>query len=186
MPTALDSVSKLDFSPTSQLHPSPTDWRDQFIYFLLVDRFDNNASDIPLYQSGETITSRQAGAGHHFQGGNLKGIRRRLDYLQGLGCTTLWLSPILKNRQDLSESYHGYGIQDFLEVDPRFGTLADLKDLTAAAHERGMYVILDVVLNHTGDVWSYPDGNPYYFYQDQAISSSQSIGNSYYFTDYFP
>jgi glycosidase len=169
MSTLLNSVSKLNFSPAAQWHPSPADWRDQFIYFLLVDRFNNNAADIPAYQPGKPTTARQGDAGHHFQGGNLKGIRDRLDYLQGLGCTTVWLSPILKNRQDLNDSYHGYGIQDFLEVDPRFGTLDDLKDLTAAAHQRGMYVILDVVFNHTGDVWSYPDNNPYYFYQDQVF-----------------
>ncbi|NNF96779.1 MAG: alpha-amylase, partial [Halobacteria archaeon] len=152
MPTVLDSVSNLDFTPATQLHPSPADWRDQFIYFLLVDRFDNNAAAIPAYQPGATITARQPDAGHIFQGGKLKGITRRLDYLKGLGCTTIWLSPILKNRKGLNESYHGYGIQDFLEVDSHFGTLEDLQDLTAAAHQRGMYVILDVVLNHTGDV----------------------------------
>jgi glycosidase len=173
MATTLDSVSNLDFSPAAHLHPSPADWRDQFIYFLLVDRFDNHAVTVPEYQPSEENPVRQAGAGHHFQGGNLKGIRRRLDYLQGLGCTAIWLSPILKNRQDLDDSYHGYGIQDFLEVDPRFGTLADLKALTAAAHERGMYVILDVVLNHTGDVWCYPDCHPYYFYQDQVFPFGQ-------------
>jgi glycosidase len=169
MTTEIDSVSNLDFTPAAQLHPSPTDWRDQFIYFLLVDRFDNNVSGIPAYQPGTGVPERQVDAGHTFQGGNLKGIIRRLDYLKGLGCTTLWLSPILKNRTDLNESYHGYGIQDFLEVDPRFGSLADLQDLTAAAHQRGMYVILDVVLNHTGDVWSYPNDDPYYFYQDQVF-----------------
>lgn len=173
MTTRLDSVSKLDFSPATRLQPSPADWRDQFIYFLLVDRFDNNASDLSAYRPGETIAARQPGAGHYFQGGNLKGITRRLDYLQGLGCTALWLSPILKNRQDLKNSYHGYGIQDFLEVDPNFGTLADLQELTAAAHQRGMYVILDVVLNHSGDVWCYPDCYPYYFYQDQAFPFGQ-------------
>jgi glycosidase len=173
MTTQLDSVSKLDFTPAARLHASPADWRDQFIYFLLVDRFDNNASDIPQYQAGEDAAACTPGAGHYFQGGKLKGITRRLDYLQGLGCTTLWLSPILKNRQDLKDSYHGYGIQDFLEVDPNFGTLADLQELTAAAHERGMYVILDVVLNHTGDVWCYPDCYPYYFYQDQVFPFGQ-------------
>lgn len=167
--TTLHSVTDLDFTPARLMHPSPADWRDQFIYFLLVDRFDNNDAGIPAYSSGVPGAAAVAGAGHHFQGGNLKGITRRLDYLQGLGCTTIWLSPILKNRQDLNDSYHGYGIQDFLGVDPRFGTLADLQALTAAAHARGMYVILDVVLNHTGDVWSYPGGYPYFFYQDQEF-----------------
>ncbi|TCV90868.1 alpha-amylase family glycosyl hydrolase [Sulfurirhabdus autotrophica] len=169
MATALHSVSGLDFRPVSHLHPSPRDWRDQFIYFLLVDRFDNNVAGLQPFKPGITPTGRDPEKGHRFQGGNLKGITRRLDYIKGLGCTTIWLSPILKNRPDLSDTYHGYGIQDFMHVDPRFGTLQDLQELTAEAHSREMYVILDVVLNHTGDVWQYPDDNPYYFYEDQTF-----------------
>jgi len=163
------SIQELNFEPTASLHPSPYDWRDQFIYFLLVDRFDDNKLTRPVYQEGQTTTGRDENQGHTFQHGNLKGITRRLNYIKSLGCTTIWLSPILKNRQDKPDSYHGYGIQDFLQVDPRFGTLADLKNLTAAAHQLDMYVILDVVLNHTGDVWSYPQDEPYYFYQDNIF-----------------
>lgn len=168
MPAQLHSVNELDFHPTATLHPSPTDWRDQFIYFLLVDRFDNNDPNLQPYTEGQS-TGRDTEQGHRFQKGNLKGITRRLDYIKELGCTTIWLSPILKNRKDKDDSYHGYGIQDFLQVDPRFGTLQDLQNLTAAAHARDMYVVLDVVLNHSGDVWGYPDDNPYYFYQDQQF-----------------
>ncbi len=168
MPEQLQSAYHLDFQPAVPLHPSPLDWRDQFIYFLLVDRFDDNASSPQPYQPGQA-QGRDPDQAHYFQGGNLQGIRRRLDYIRELGCTTIWLSPILKNRTDKNDSYHGYGIQDFLQVDPRFGTLQDLKDLTAAAHERGMYVVLDVVLNHAGDVWAYPDDYPYYFFQDQTF-----------------
>lgn len=166
--TTLHSVSDIDFHPRTSLYPSPIDWRDQVMYFLLVDRFDNNDPNTPAYEPSNSGQHNTPDAGHQFQGGNLKGIIRRLDYLQQLGCTTLWLSPILKNRQDMNDTYHGYGIQDFLEVDPRFGTLADLQALTQAAHERDMYVILDVVLNHTGDVWCYPECYPYYYYQDQV------------------
>lgn len=166
--TSLHSVSDIDFQPRSTLYPSPIDWRDQVMYFLLVDRFDNNNPHTPAYDPASSNQQRTPGAGHQFQKGNLKGIIRRLDYLKQLGCTTLWLSPILKNRQDMNDTYHGYGIQDFLEVDPRFGSLADLQALTQAAHERDMYVILDVVLNHTGDVWCYPECYPYYYYQDQV------------------
>ena len=145
------SVSELQFTTARRAHPSPTDWRDQFIYFLLVDRFDNNA-DLTAHDPTQPHTGPDPEKRRLFQGGNLRGIMRRLDYIKNLGCTTIWLSPILKNRQDLNDTYHGYGIQDFLEVDPRFGTLDDLKQLTAEAHRRGMYVILDVVLG------SRPDG----------------------------
>ena len=166
------SVSELQFTTARRVHPSPTDWRDQFIYFLLVDRFDNNA-DLTAHDPTQPNTGPDPDNRRLFQGGNLRGIIRRLDYIKNLGCTTIWLSPILKNRQDLNDTYHGYGIQDFLEVDPRFGTLEDLKQLTAEAHRRGMYVILDVVLNHTGDVWAYPDDQPYFYYQGQSFPFGQ-------------
>jgi len=169
MTNGLHTVANLDFVPHQTLHPSPLDWRDQFIYFLLVDRFDNNAPNLPAFAPAQSGQGRAPVQGHRFQGGNLQGIKRRLEYIRDLGCTTVWLSPILKNRLDLADSYHGYGIQDFLEVDPRFGTLQDLQDLTSAAHDLGMYVILDVVLNHTGDVWSYPGDHPYFYYQNQTF-----------------
>jgi glycosidase len=163
------SVADVASLPRTALHPSPNDWRDQFIYFLLVDRFDDNAADTPAYVPGEAAPAADPARRNRFQGGNLKGITRRLDYIKGLGCTAVWLSPILKNRGDLDTSYHGYGIQDFLQVDPRFGSLEDLRALTRAAHERGLYVILDIVVNHAGDVWSYPGGQPYYYHQGQQF-----------------
>ena len=156
------SVAELDtlFSPNRQFHPSPLDWRDQFIYFLLVDRFDDGNGNPPPYQAGGPH-GRDVTQGRRFQGGNLKGVTRRLDYIKELGSNAIWLSPILKNR-DQPGSYHGYGTQDFLQVDPHFGTLADLQELTREAHTRGMYVILDIVLNHAGDVFTYGDGLPCY------------------------
>lgn len=169
MANAPVTVKDLEFIPSTPLHPSPLDWRDQFIYFLLVDRFDNNAAAIPSYAPDITVTGRDPAQGAVFQGGNLKGITRRLAYIQGLGCNTLWLSPIFKNRQDQADSYHGYGIQNFLDIDPRFGTLEDLRELVAAAHARGIYVIQDSILNHTGDVWSYPGGHRYFYSEGQRF-----------------
>ncbi|MDP1682236.1 MAG: alpha-amylase family glycosyl hydrolase [Burkholderiales bacterium] len=169
MPAAPRSSADLNFPVNVQLHPSPPDWRDQFIYFLLVDRFDNNDPTVPAFTPADAGQGRDIAQRNRFQGGNIKGITRRLDYLQGLGCSAVWLSPILKNRQDSRDSYHGYGIQDFLQVDPRFGTLADLRELTTQAHARGMYVILDVVINHSGDVWGYPGDFPYYYAQGEAF-----------------
>ncbi len=167
MPGILHTTGELQFRANVALHPSPADWRDQFIYFLLVDRFDNDAADVPAYRPG-IPTGRDPAQGGLFQGGTLRGVMRRLDYIQGLGCTAIWLSPILKNRA-VDDSYHGYGIQNFLEVDPRFGTLHDLQELVRAAHARGLYVIMDMVLNHTGDVWQYPGGYPYYYHQGETF-----------------
>ena len=119
------SAAALDFHPGARLHPSPEDWRDQFLYVLLVDRFDNDAQGIPPYRAGQPSAPSDPTRRGLFQGGNLKGVTRRLDYIRDLGCTAIWLSPILKNRRDLDDTYHGYGIQDFLEVDPRFDNLGD-------------------------------------------------------------
>jgi glycosidase len=167
MPEPLQSVQQLDFIPPQDVFPSPADWRDVFIYFLLVDRFDNNQRGLRPY-SGAEPKGRDADQGKIFQGGNLKGIIRRLNYIKGLGANAIWLSPVLKNRREKADSYHGYGIQNFLEVDPRFGTREDLQKLVREAHARGMYVILDIILNHSGDNWAYPDDFPYYYSKQAA------------------
>ena len=99
MSSVAKSAKDLDFAPQGKVFPSPHDWRDQFIYFLLVDRFDNNQSNIPPYDPASAPHGRDPKQGGLFQGGNLEGITRRLDYVQGLGCTAIWLSPIFKNRQ---------------------------------------------------------------------------------------
>jgi glycosidase len=166
---APDSVTGLDFQPAAPPHPSPEDWRDQFLYFLLVDRFDSGAENIPPYVPGADNGAADPATRGRFQGGTLQGITRRLDYIRDLGCTAVWLSPILKNMQSSDTSYHGYGIQSFLAVDPRFGTLADLQNLAREAHQRDMYVVLDIVFNHTGDVWAYPDDHPYYYWQGRQF-----------------
>jgi glycosidase len=165
----ITTVKQLDFIPQGDVFPSPCDWRDQFIYFLLVDRFDNSQDGIPAYDPDTATKGRDRQQGGVFQGGNLKGVIRKLDYIQNLGCTAIWLSPVFKNRQEDNSSYHGYGIQDFLEVDPRFGTKEDLQQLVCEAHARGMYVILDIIINHTGDNWAYPGDVPYYYWDGAEV-----------------
>lgn len=141
--------------------PSPEDWRDQWIYFLLVDRF-NNASAPPRFEPWH-------GEHAQFQGGNFNGVRAQLAYLQQLGVGAIWLSPVLKNCQYNPYSYHGYGIQDFLQIDPRWASDVEaaranpmlveeeLRGLIDEAHARGIYVIFDIVLNHVGDVFEYSE-----------------------------
>lgn len=152
-------------------HPSPADWRDEVLYFLLVDRFsDAQEATRPLLDRNAPAAARpnandgqswrwdrwaESGA-FRWQGGNLKGVASKLDYLADLAITAIWLSPVFKQRGHL-DTFHGYGIQDFLDVDPRFGSRQDLVDLVAAAHSRGIRIILDIIFNHSGFNWLYPN-----------------------------
>jgi glycosidase len=161
--SAPSQLALADLKPRGRVYPSPNDWRDQVLYFFLPDRFsDGGEGQRPLFDRTRPGQFRAPdkgewmAAGKRFQGGTLKGITSKLDYLQGLGVTALWIGPIWRQRPDL-ETYHGYGIQNFLEIDPRFGTRQDLRDLVDAAHDRGMYVLLDVIYNHTGNNWFYED-----------------------------
>ena len=136
------------------------EWREEFIYFLLVDRFHDDHTRKPMN------TSDSKGFGNSeqlkkFCGGTIRGIINNLDYISGLGCTALWLSPLFENN---TESYHGYAIQNYLKIDKRFGTKEDLEELVDAAHKLDMRVFLDVVLHHSGDNWFYPEDIPYYYY----------------------
>lgn len=161
-------LSEADLHPRGRVFPSPANWRDQILYQLLPDRFsDGREAQRPMFDHAhpELFRARSKAAwmaaGTKFNGGTLKGIESKLDYLQNLGVTTLWINPPWKQRIDL-QTYHGYGIQNFLDIDPRFGTRQDLRDLVDAAHDRGMYVILDVIYNHSGSNWFYrdEDGSP--------------------------
>jgi glycosidase len=155
-----------------QYFPSPGNWRDEVLYFLLVDRFsDGREAERPLLDRNDLSAARPnvgdqpwswnlwAKSGNdRWQGGTLKGIRSKLDYLKGLGITTIWLSPVFKQRGHLDATYHGYGIQDFLDVDPHFGDRSDLVELVSAAHAAGLRIILDIIFNHSGANWVYPGG----------------------------
>lgn len=157
------SLSEADLHPRGRVFPSPVNWRDQILYQLLPDRFsDGREMQRPLFdrihpeQFKASSKAAWMTAGNKFNGGTIKGIESKLEYLQNLGVTTVWINPPWKQRVDL-QTYHGYGIQDFLDIDPRFGTRQDLRDLVDAAHDRGMYVILDVIYNHSGSNWFYRD-----------------------------
>lgn len=165
--------------------PSPADWRNETLYFLLVDRFsDGKETQRPLVDRNNPAAARpipwrwdlwsQSG-GERWQGGNIAGVISKLDYLKNLGVTTLWLSPVFKQRGHLN-SFHGYGIQDFLEVDPHFGDRASLVELVTQAHAKGLRVILDIIFNHSGENWTYPDYLPGGKYQPHYTSGRHPFG----------
>ncbi|MFN3403180.1 MAG: alpha-amylase family glycosyl hydrolase [Cytophagaceae bacterium] len=147
------SISQINLDPKNKVWNSPIVFDDQIIYFLLVDRFNNG-------KTSSTVRSNGAGFGEsnnlrNFCGGTIRGITRKLDYISSLGCTAIWISPVFENNHS---TYHGYAIQNFLRIDPRFGTLQQMKEMVKEAHNRGLSVYMDAVINHTGDNWYYKEG----------------------------
>lgn len=133
--------------------------REQF-YFVLPDRFANG--DRGNDTGGITGTRLDHGLDPadkgFYHGGDLAGLIQRLDYIQDLGTTAIWMAPIFTNKpvqgtgDAASAGYHGYWITDFTRVDPHFGTNEQLKELIAKAHARGIKVFFDVITNHTADI----------------------------------
>jgi hypothetical protein len=112
--------------------PSPADWRDQWIYFLMVDRFNN-----PLARPNHSPFDDPNFFG--YQSGKYSGVLEQLQYIKGLGAGAIWLSPVLENMPFDNGSYHGYGIHDFLRAERRFADNPDTADdelraLVDAAH----------------------------------------------------
>ena len=137
--------------PSDQPHRENAgiDWRDQVIYQIMIDRFDNGDPNND-FNAEPSVPGR-------YHGGDWQGVIDQLDYLEELGVTALWISPVVKNTEEDAgfASYHGYWTQDFLRTNPHFGDLLKLREMVDAAHARGMLVILDVVTNHVGQLFFY-------------------------------
>jgi glycosidase len=170
------SIAEIDFANLTrrQYTPSPDCWADQILYFLMLDRFsDGNEKGGYRNDQGQPVTTGTTALatgndigsvpywqwlsdGPGWQGGTLKGLKSKLGYLRRLGVTAIWISPVFK-QAPFEATYHGYGIQNFLDVDPHYGTREDLRDLVDAAHQQGIYCILDIILNHAANVFGYRD-----------------------------
>ena len=118
------------------------------ICLITPDRFANGdpANDVVAGLQEGTVDRTQGGSRH---GGDIQGITDHLDYLDQLGFTAVWPSPVLENDMP-AYSYHGYAITDYYAVDPRFGTLADYRTLADSLRGHGMKLIMDQVVNHCG------------------------------------
>lgn len=129
-------------------------WEEDILYFVIVDRFADGDPN-----NNVKVNPNAKGA---FHGGDLVGLTQQLDDLAELGVTALWITPVVKNIDGYVDGagfpdwgYHGYWADDFNQIDPRFGTEAELKNLVDEAHKRGIKVLLDVVYNHPGYNSSY-------------------------------
>ncbi|MFC3185980.1 alpha-amylase family glycosyl hydrolase [Shewanella intestini] len=132
------------------------DVRDDIFYFVMPDRFNNGdlSNDNGSVSPGESHGGFDPYSERGFHGGDIKGIEDKLEYLQSLGVTAIWMTPILRNKaiQHDGIAHHGYWIVDFTEIDPHFGSNDDLKQLINAAHNKGIKVFFDIITNHTADV----------------------------------
>ncbi len=132
-------------------------WDNEWMYSLVIDRFHDGQERVLGHNGGKGFGTPEEL--RKTCGGTFKGIRAKLPYLKTLGCTCILLTPFLENNPAF---YHGYAIQDFTKTDPRFGSLEELQGLVNDAHRLDMRVVMDVVLNHTGNNWSYKKNHPAY------------------------
>lgn len=143
--------------PAEKTQPSYFDWNNATVYFMLTDRFQNGdpANDVQFDRTRPVKDLRS------FKGGDLKGITQKIQegYFEQLGIDVLWFSPVneqihgfVDEGQGETYAYHGYWIRDWTSIEPNWGTREELKQLVDEAHKRGIRVMMDVVINHTGPV----------------------------------
>lgn len=161
------------------------------IYFVMTDRFANGdtSNDEAGLSGFSAVTGYDPTDIGYFHGGDLKGLTSKLDYIEGLGFNSIWITPPVKQRyvQGDSAAYHGYWGLDFTTIDPHLGTEEDFKNFVSEAHKRGIKVIVDIVVNHTadiikykGDVYSYSNISdyPYKDCNKKKIDINKYIGKA--------
>lgn len=155
--TTIPKTSQEKIPVLSNKKKTPFVWEGANVYFLLTDRFHNGdtTNDIMLNRTKKTAKLRG------FEGGDIKGITQKIEegYFEKLGINAIWFTPVMEQIHDatdegtgLTYGYHGYWTKDWTSIDPNFGTYKDLKTLIKTAHDKGIRILLDVVLNHTGPV----------------------------------
>jgi glycosidase len=154
--------------------PASVDYRSRTIYFLVTDRFAPRQPYAPYVdpdypEATNAVNCFEQGCTREdewrrYWGGDVSGVIQRLDYLQGLGISAVWLTPLMENVRayeggtGYGTGYHGYWVQNYDAVNPHFGTWADVKRLSQALHERGMRYIQDITLNHSNPFDSHAGG----------------------------
>jgi len=155
--------------------PSPKDWRNVPVYQFITDRLkDGDPTNNEKRYAGYNLFDT---SGRH--GGDFKGIKESLSYIKSLGFDGIWISPVFQNRFN---SYHGYAQIDFTLLDERFGTLQDMRDMVDEAHRLGMYVIVDIVVNHMDNLLyfkDHPNGAPFRLHDGEYELLPRNQGEEY-------
>jgi alpha-amylase len=150
-------ISSQKNKPKIQVTKKEFVWEGANIYFLLTDRFNNGDTTNDTHFNRTKETGKLRG----FEGGDIKGITQKIKdgYFTKLGINAIWMTPIVEQIHGetdegtgVSYGYHGYWTKDWTKIDPNFGTKEDLKALVSLAHKKGIRVLLDAVINHTGPV----------------------------------
>jgi glycosidase len=151
--TPVQPATKAEIAKYLQV-PSP-DWRDQVVYFIMPDRFNDGNPANSDQKAGEFDPAD----GRKYSGGDLAGVTAKLDYIKGLGATAIWITPPVANQWWDSQvqygGYHGYWGENFMAMDKHMGSLEDYQLLSASLHKNGMYLIQDIVPNHTGNFFRF-------------------------------
>ena len=155
--TTTSETKNITQTQTEEAPKNPFYWEGANVYFLLTDRFNNGNPDKDVNFSRNDSTAVLRG----FEGGDIEGITQKIEegYFTDLGINAIWFTPIVEQIHGATNEgtgntygYHGYWAKDWTAIDPNFGTVADLHKLVKTAHDKGIRVLLDVVLNHTGPV----------------------------------
>ncbi|MGV0110066.1 alpha-amylase family glycosyl hydrolase [Arthrobacter sp. CP30] len=176
--------------PVTAQHSLRTAVTDENFYFVMADRFQNGstANDDGGLGADPSVSGFDPTRKGYYNGGDLQGLLQELDYIQGMGTTSIWLTPSFKNRavqpEDNSAGYHGYWITDFTQIDPHLGSNEDLKALIDAAHQRGMKVYFDIITNHTADVIAYDAGERAPYVSKDEVPYRDAEGNAFDDRDY--
>ncbi|MFC4398200.1 alpha-amylase family glycosyl hydrolase [Arthrobacter sedimenti] len=163
---------------------------DENFYFVMADRFSNGstANDQGGLGPDPMVSGFDPTKKGFYNGGDLAGLRSKIDYIQGLGTTSIWLTPSFKNKavqpEDKSAGYHGYWVTDFTQIDPHLGTNDELKGLIDEAHARGMKVYFDIITNHTADVIGYQEGDRKGYVSKDAVPYETASGEALDDRDY--
>ena len=144
---------------TKTASKTPFVWENANVYFLLIDRFNNGDKTNDKTYNRNKTTGKLRG----FEGGDIRGVIQKLEegYFEKLGITAIWMTPVVEQIHDgvdegtgYSYGFHGYWAKDWTTLDPSFGTKKDLAELVQKAHAKGIRILLDAVINHTGPVTS--------------------------------
>ena len=156
------------------------------IYLITPDRFANGDPDNDNVEGMREQANRSNKGGRH--GGDIAGMAQNLDYIADLGFTSIWLNPLLENDME-KYSYHGYSTTDFYKVDPRFGTNEEYRKLADLGREKGLKLIMDMIVNHCGSFHWWADDLPYTDWYNQwptytGTNHQKSVMQDPYVSDY--